>query len=58
MFFGTPLLRFFQVPMFLGAAAVSGYFGERSLYVIGALSALTFAVNASSPGFRKILQID
>jgi hypothetical protein len=47
MFFRTPILQFFQVPMFFGAAAVSGYFGERSLYVIGALSALTFAVQAA-----------
>jgi hypothetical protein len=47
LFFGTPILRFFQVPLFFGAAAVSGYFGERSLYVIGALSALTFAVQAA-----------
>ena len=58
LFFGSPLLRFFQLPMFFGAAAVSGYFGERSLYVIGALSALTFAVHASSPGYKKITQID
>jgi hypothetical protein len=58
LFFGSPLFRFFQAPLFLGAAAVSGYFGERSLYVIGALSALTFAVNASAPGFRKIVAED
>lgn len=55
-FFGAPLLRFFQVPLFFGAAAVSGYFGERSLYTIGALSALAFAVSASTPGFRRIIQ--
>ncbi len=47
MFFRTPIFHFFQIPMFFGAAAVSGYFGERSLYVIGALSALHFAVRAS-----------
>jgi hypothetical protein len=52
-FFGTPLLRFFQVPLFLRAAAVSGYFGERSLYVIGTLSSLTFAVHASLPRLKK-----
>jgi len=46
-FFGAPISHFFQIPMFFGAAAVSGYFGERSLYVIGALSALHFAVLAS-----------
>ena len=50
-FFGLPLRLFFEMSTTLGAtAAISGYFGERSLYVIGAFSALTFAVNASFPG--------
>lgn len=40
-------LPLFTGTMILGATAAAGYFGERSLYVIGALSALTGAVNAS-----------
>jgi hypothetical protein len=40
-------LPLFTGPMILGAAAAAGYFGERSLYVIGALSALTGAVTGS-----------
>lgn len=53
-FFGSSLHHFFEVPIHLGAtAAVSGYFGERSLYVIGALSALTYAVNARCLGWEE-----
>jgi hypothetical protein len=33
--------------MLLGATAAAGYFGDRSLYVIGALSALDGAVSGS-----------
>jgi hypothetical protein len=39
-------LPLFTGSLFLGATAAAGYFGDRSLYVIGALSALTGAVNA------------
>ncbi len=53
-FFGIPLQRSFNALLYLGAtAAVSGYFGKRSLSVIGALSALFFAVTASLPGKKE-----
>ncbi len=45
LYFRVPLFGFYSVPAFFGAAAVSGYFGERSLYVIGLLSALNFGIN-------------
>jgi hypothetical protein len=45
LYFKVPLFGFYSVPAFFGAAAVSGYFGERSLYVIGLLSALNFGIN-------------
>jgi hypothetical protein len=47
LYFEIPLISFYNVPAFFGAAAVSGYFGERSLYVIGLLSALNFGVLAA-----------
>ena len=55
LYFRVPLFGFYNVPAFFGAAAVSGYFGERSLYVIGLLSALNFGINSGlmippSPG--------
>ncbi len=54
-FFGIPLDNYFIPLRNLGAAAaVSGYFGNRSLSVIGALSALFFAVTGSSKREREI----
>lgn len=46
-YFELDLGRVRYLSLFVGGAAVSGYFGECSLYVIGALSSFQFAVNAS-----------
>ncbi|HUD01632.1 MAG TPA: hypothetical protein VMR37_04855 [Rhabdochlamydiaceae bacterium] len=52
----NPIARFFNVqlnnniyfiPHIVGLGAFTGYFGQRSLYVIGALAALHAAVNAA-----------
>lgn len=54
----TPLASYFEIQhivgfnlflSFMDAPAVAGYFGSRSLYVIGALSALHLAIRASAP---------
>ena len=44
-YFNLPYLT--HLPVLFGTLAVAGYFGERSLYVIGALSALYCAVNTT-----------
>jgi hypothetical protein len=44
-YFSIPLWQF--IPKFFGTAAIASYFGERSLYVIGSLSALHGAMNAA-----------
>ena len=42
------ILQLNAIPIFLGAPAVAGYFGTHSLYVMGFLSALYWAVNAAA----------
>jgi hypothetical protein len=53
-FLGAPISSLFSESMQVGVvAAVSGYFGERSLYVIGALSALKGAINVRYQWLEK-----